>query len=82
MSCIQRVCTEFICYSNLWPTVQNVQPNALCQHSERNEMLEYQSYIQSVLNIVAHICNEYHTELKYKCGNTHCKNKRHYIAKK
>lgn len=59
MACIQRVYTEFICYSSLLPSVQNVQPNALCQHSERNEMCEYQRYIQSVLNIVAHICNEY-----------------------
>jgi len=40
-------------------------------------MWEYRRYIQSVLNIVAHICNEYLKELKYKCGNTHCKTKGH-----
>jgi hypothetical protein len=66
MACFQRVYTEFICYRSLWPTVQNVQPNALCQRSERNEMWEYQRYIWSVLNIVAHICNEYLKELKYR----------------
>jgi len=80
MACIKILYTEFICYSSLWPTVQNVQPNALCHRTERNEMWEYQRYIQSVLNIVAHIYNEYLKELKYKCGNTHCKNKGHQIA--
>ena len=55
MACIQRVYTEFIRYRSLWPTVQNVQPNALCQLSERNEMWEYQRYIQSFLYNVAHI---------------------------
>jgi hypothetical protein len=77
MACIKILYTEFICYSSLWPTVQNVQPNALCHRTERNEMWEYQRYIQSVLNIVAHIYNEYLKKLKYKCGNTHCKNKGH-----
>jgi len=38
MNFIQRVYTEFIHYSSLSLTVQNVQPNALCEHSERNEM--------------------------------------------
>jgi hypothetical protein len=41
MGCFQRVYTEFIHYSSLWPTVQKVQPNDLGQHSERNEMWEY-----------------------------------------
>ena len=46
MACIQRVYTEFIHYSCLWPTVQDVQPNALCQQVEMNELWEYQRYIK------------------------------------
>lgn len=72
MACIQRVYIKFIYVIAASGPLFRTCNQMLCVNTVKGIKC---GNSKDILNFVAHFCNEYLQELKYKCGNIHYKNK-------